>query len=94
MLMFYLTVVNKILRHCHSWLARQYLGYFSSDLRPKSAFPTSKARKRGSRNTSISGQPGSGRYSFYTGSDVGSSLIGSRPTSGYTSRVTSARTLR
>ena len=23
-LMFYLTIVNKILRHCHSWLARQY----------------------------------------------------------------------
>ena len=22
--MFYLTIVNKILRHCHSWLARQY----------------------------------------------------------------------
>ena len=22
--MFYLTVVNKILRHCHPWLARQY----------------------------------------------------------------------
>ena len=21
--MFYLTIVNKILRHCHSWLARQ-----------------------------------------------------------------------
>ena len=24
-LMFYLTTVNKILRHCHSWLARQYI---------------------------------------------------------------------
>ena len=23
--MFYLTIVNKILRHCHSWLARQYM---------------------------------------------------------------------
>ena len=23
--MFYLTIVNKILRHCHSWLARQYI---------------------------------------------------------------------
>ena len=23
--MFYLTTVNKILCHCHSWLARQYL---------------------------------------------------------------------
>ena len=23
-LKFYLTVVNKILSHCHSWLARQY----------------------------------------------------------------------
>ena len=23
--MFYLTIVNKILRHCHSWLARPYL---------------------------------------------------------------------
>ena len=27
--MFYLTIVNKILRHCHSWLARQYLECFS-----------------------------------------------------------------
>ena len=24
--MFYLAIVNKILRHCHSWLARQYIG--------------------------------------------------------------------
>ena len=24
-LMFYLTIVNKTLRHCHSWLARQYM---------------------------------------------------------------------
>ena len=24
-LMFYLAIVNKILRHCHSWLARQYM---------------------------------------------------------------------
>ena len=23
--MFHLTIGNKILRHCHSWLARQYL---------------------------------------------------------------------
>ena len=23
--MLYLTIVNKILRHCHSWLARQYV---------------------------------------------------------------------
>ena len=23
--MFYLTIVNKILHHCHSWSARQYL---------------------------------------------------------------------
>ena len=23
--MFYLTIVNKTLRHCHSWLARQYM---------------------------------------------------------------------
>ena len=23
--MFYLTIVNKIRRHCHSWLARHYL---------------------------------------------------------------------
>ena len=23
--MFYLTIVNTILRHCHSWLARQYI---------------------------------------------------------------------
>ena len=26
-LIFYLTIVNKILRHCHSWLARQYHGF-------------------------------------------------------------------
>ena len=26
--MFYLTIVNKILRHSHSWLARQYLLIF------------------------------------------------------------------
>ena len=25
MLMFYLTIVNKMLRHCHFWLARQYV---------------------------------------------------------------------
>ena len=25
--MFYVTIVNKILHHCHSWLARQYV-YF------------------------------------------------------------------
>ena len=31
-LMFYLTIVNKIVRHCHSWLARQYLLYFCSEL--------------------------------------------------------------
>ena len=23
--MFYIIIVNKILRHCHSWLARQYM---------------------------------------------------------------------
>ena len=23
--MFYFTIVNKILRHCHSWMARQYM---------------------------------------------------------------------
>ena len=23
--MFYITIVNKLLRHCHSWLARQYM---------------------------------------------------------------------
>ena len=23
--MFYLAIVNKVLRHCHSWLARQYI---------------------------------------------------------------------
>ena len=23
--MFYLTILNKVLRHCHFWLARQYL---------------------------------------------------------------------
>ena len=27
--MFYLTMVNKILRHCHSWLTRQYMYYNS-----------------------------------------------------------------
>ena len=26
--MFYLAIVNKILRHCHSWLARQYLYFY------------------------------------------------------------------
>ena len=26
--MFYLTIVNKILRHCHCWLARQYITHF------------------------------------------------------------------
>ena len=25
--MFYLTIVNKLLRHCHSWLARHYVVY-------------------------------------------------------------------
>ena len=24
-LVFYLAIVNKVLRHCHSWLARQYI---------------------------------------------------------------------
>ena len=27
--MFYLTIVNKLLRHCHSWLARQYYSLFT-----------------------------------------------------------------
>ena len=30
--MFYLTIVNKILRHCHSWLARQYNPLYNSFL--------------------------------------------------------------
>ena len=28
MLMFYLTIVNKTRRHCHSWLAGQYIVLF------------------------------------------------------------------
>ena len=26
--MFYLTIVNKLLRHCNSWLARQYFAFY------------------------------------------------------------------
>ena len=26
--MFYLTIVNKVLHHCHFWLARQYIHFF------------------------------------------------------------------
>ena len=31
--MFYLTIVNKILRHCHSWLAQQY-DWCAQDVEP------------------------------------------------------------
>ena len=30
--MFYLAIVNKVLRHCHSWLARQYIPVYSNAL--------------------------------------------------------------
>lgn len=73
-------------------MAETKIKFLTPDLRPTSAFPSSKSSKRGSRKTSAVSRPRSGKSGLFTGSDVCSSTAYSRPTSGYTSRATSVRT--
>ena len=46
--MFYLTIVNKILHHCHSWMARQYISImktFYAVLTKYEFYPAHKCNK-------------------------------------------------
>ena len=54
--MFYLTIVNKILRHCHSWLARQYFLLFWYLHHYQQTFPSQRRSQNAEKFMHIKGR--------------------------------------